>query len=205
MSQNRIYTFEITVVKRMADNKTSFLLKNLSRGFLYLGVIVVLFILAKKYISVDYILWLAPVYEKPSLMFGIFMISEIIIGIIPPEFFMVWALRTEILSDYIWTVFLLTIISYLSGVIGFGIGRYFSTTLFYRFLKRKYIGKYSKYLNEYGGFLIVVAAVTPLPWSGISMLVGSEKYPFKRFFVFSLFRFLRFIVYAAIIWEANIL
>jgi len=186
-------------------NRTSFLLKNLARGFFYLGIIVVLFILAKRYISIDYISWLAPIYEKPSLMFTIFLISEIIIGIIPPEFFMVWALRTEVLSDYISTVILLTVISYIAGMIGFAIGRFFSTTIFYRFLKRKYFGKYSKYLNEFGGFLVVVAALTPLPWSGISMLVGSEAYPFKRYFMFSLFRFLRFAVYAAIIWEANIL
>lgn len=190
----------------MTDNKkTYFLLRNLSRGLLYLAIIVIVFILAKKYISVDYIKWLAPIYEKPNLMFSIFLASEIVIGIIPPEFFMVWALRTGSMPDYITSIILLALISYIAGMIGYGIGRYFNTSRFYRFLKRKYFGKYSKYLHEFGGFLVVVAAVTPLPYSGISMLVGSERYPFKRYFIFSLFRFLRFVVYAAIIWEANIL
>ena len=190
----------------MADRrKTKFLLKNISRGVLYLGIIVVLFVLAKRYISTDYITWLAPIYEKPSLMFTIFLISEIIIGIIPPEFFMVWALRDGILQDYIYYVILLTVISYAAGLIGYGIGRFFNKSVFYRFFKRRYFGKYSGYLHEFGGFLVLVAALTPLPWSGISMLVGAERYPLKKYLYFSLFRFIRFALYAAIIWEANII
>jgi hypothetical protein len=128
----------------MADRrKTQFLLKNISRGMLYLGIIVVLFILAKRYVSADYITWMAPIYEKPSLMYTIFLISEIIIGIIPPEFFMVWALRNELLMEYINAVILLTIISYFAGLIGYGIGRFFNQSAFYRIFKRRYFGKYS--------------------------------------------------------------
>jgi membrane protein YqaA with SNARE-associated domain len=59
-------------------------------------------------------------------------------------------------------------------------------------------------LQKYGVFLILVAAITPLPWSAISMLVGSLHYPSKKYLLWALARFIRFAVYAAIIWEANI-
>jgi membrane protein DedA with SNARE-associated domain len=184
--------------------KTYFLIRNLIRGFLYLALIVTIFIIAKDKISVDYFEWFAPIYENPLIMYMIFLTSEVIIGIIPPEFFMVWALGTENLTDYSWNVALLAIISYAAGLIGYGIGRYFNQSRFYRFFKRKYFGKYSRYLHEFGGFLVVVAATTPVPFSGISMLVGSERFPFKKYLYFSLFRFIRFVAYATIIWEANI-
>ena len=184
--------------------KTSFLLRNLLRGLFYLALIVIAFIIAKQTISIDYIEWFAPIYENPPVVYFIFLVSEIVIGIIPPEFFMVWALRSGDLPEYITIVFFLSVISYVAGLIGYLIGRYFNTSRFYRFFKRKYFGKYSKYLNEFGGFLVIVAAATPLPYSGISMLVGSERYPLQKYIFYALLRFVRFAVYAVIIWEANI-
>jgi membrane protein YqaA with SNARE-associated domain len=95
-------------------------------------------------------------------------------------------------------------ISYLAGIAGYWIGVYLNHTRFYRILKRRVFGKYQVYLNKFGTFLIIVAALTPLPFSGIAMLVGSSRYPFKKYIVYSSFRFLRFVIYSYIIWEASI-
>ncbi|MEM9337381.1 MAG: VTT domain-containing protein [Bacteroidota bacterium] len=148
---------------------------------------------------------LGPVYEKPVIIYSIFLASEIIFGIIPPEFFMIWSLRSEVLLTYIYNVASLSLISYAAGVIGFFIGQYLNNTRFYKEMKKRVFGKFEKHLTDYGGFLVVVASLTPIPFSGIAMLVGSVKYSFKSYLYFSLFRFVRFFAYSAVIWEANIL
>lgn len=189
--------------KELPDRRR-FLLRNLLRGFLWLAVIVVAFIYARKNYDFTLETILGPVYDQPTVVYLIFLASEVIFGIIPPEFFMIWSLRSEILSNYIYNIIALSAISYVAGIIGFGIGAYLKNTRFYRIMKIRVFGKFEKHLNNYGGFLVVVAALTPLPFSGIAMLVGSVHYPFKKYLWFSLFRLLRFLVYGIIIWEANV-
>ena len=150
-----------------------------------------------------------PVVSRRSVLkydiYLIFLASETIFGIIPPEFFMIWSLRSGLLSNHVNNIVALSSISYISGVIGFGIGAYLKNTQFYRQMKKRVFGRFEKHLNNYGGFLVVVATLTPLPFSGIAMLVGSVHYSFKKYLWISLFRFVRFIAYGIIIWEANIL
>lgn len=171
---------------------------------MWLAVIVAAFIYARKNYDFTLETVLGPVYDQPTVVYLIFLASEVIFGIIPPEFFMIWSLRSEILSNYIYNIIALSAISYAAGIIGFGIGAYLKNTRFYRIMKVRVFGKFEKHLNNYGGFLVVVAALTPLPFSGIAMLVGSVHYSFKKYLWFSLFRFLRFLAYGIIIWEANI-
>ena len=186
-------------------DRQRFLVKNLLRGFLWLAVIVIVFVYLRKNYNFTLEMVLGPVYDQPTIVYLIFLASEVIFGIIPPEFFMIWSLRNEILIDYINNVIALSAISFAAGVIGFGVGAYLKNTRFYRAMKRRVFGKFEKHLNNYGGFLVVVAALTPLPFSGIAMLVGSVHYSFKKYLWFSLFRFLRFIAYGIVIWEANII
>ena len=185
-------------------DRRRFLLRNLLRGFLWLAVIVIGFIYLRKNYGFSMETLLGPVYDEPTIVYFIFLASEIIFGIIPPEFFMIWSLRNEVFMAYINNVIALSAISYVAGIIGFGIGAYLKNTRFYRMMKYRVFGKFEKHLNNYGGFLVVVAALTPLPFSGIAMLVGSVHYSFKKYLWFSLFRFLRFIAYGIVIWEANI-
>ncbi len=191
--------------QREAMERTRFFLKNLFRGLIWLAVIVGGYFYLKA--NYDFTLkgLLGSLYDHPEIIFSVFFISETVFGIIPPELFMIWALRNEIVTDYIGNVIILAGVSYLSGVIGYYIGKYFGNTQLYRTLKKNYLGKFEKHLNRFGGFLVIVAALTPLPFSGICMLIGTVKYPVRQFLLISLTRLLRFAVYGAIVWEANIL
>ena len=171
----------------------------------WLAVIVIGFVYLRKNYDFTLESVLGPLYERPTIIYSIFLASETIFGIIPPEFFMIWSLRTGILANYVNNIIALSTISYLAGVIGFGIGAYLKNTQFYRQMKKRVFGKFEKHLNNYGGFLVIVAALTPIPFSGIAMLVGSVHYPFRKYLWISLFRFARFIVYGIVIWEANII
>ena len=190
-------------MKNKKAEETRFLIRNLLRGLLWLSVLVGAYIFVKKYVEFDYISWLQPIWNNPLLVYGIFLLSEVIIGIIPPEIFMIISAERNLLTEYINSVLILSIISYAAGFAGYWIGIYFNNTRYYRFLKRKYFGKYEKYLNKFGIFLVLVASLTPLPFSGIAMLVGSVRFPLRKYLLFSLFRFVRFAVYSYIIWKAH--
>ncbi len=187
----------------ISQERYRFLFRNLLRGLSFLAILIVLFVLAKEFAPENSREMLKPLYDHPLLVFAVFMSSEIVFGIIPPEVFMMWALDFGTNYDYVWIVGLLSVLSYSAGLIGFGIGRWFNHTRLYRLLRRRYLGKYARILKEYGMFLIIVAAVTPLPYSAVSMVIGSVNYRFDRFLYYSTTRFLRFGVYGYIIWEAN--
>lgn len=186
-------------------SKRQFLMRNLLRGFGILALFVAVFILFKKYVNLDFISWLEPVYSRPVLMFLIYTASEILFGIIPPELFFVWGLTEGDGNNYIQIIAALAIISYGAGWFAFYVGRRSHESRWFRFLKRKYFRKYEFYLQEYGSFLIIVASLTPVPYSATCMLVGSAGYKTNKFLLYSLFRIVRYVVYAFIIWEANTL
>jgi membrane protein DedA with SNARE-associated domain len=184
--------------------KTSFFLKYLFRGLAWFGLLILIFIIFKNYVHLNFAEWLEPVFDTTRLIFAIYIVSELVFGIIPPELFMIWALRTGEIWDYVLLVFAFAVLSYLAGFAGFLFGNYLNKTVLFRYVRKRYLGKYHTLLQKFGVFLILVAALTPLPWSAISMLVGSLHYPTKKYLFWALFRFIRFAVYAAIIWEANI-
>ncbi|MBC6400097.1 MAG: hypothetical protein GDA51_07075 [Ekhidna sp.] len=186
-------------------DRNKFLISNLLKGLLWLTVIVVGYLYLRKNYDFTLESVLGPVYNQPVVVYLIFLASEVIFGIIPPEFFMIWSLRSEILSNYTNNILALSVISYVAGIIGFGIGVYLKNTQFYEQMKKRVFGKFEKHLNNYGGFLVIVATLTPLPFSGIAMLVGSVHYSFRKYLWFSLFRFARFIAYGIVIWEVHIL
>jgi membrane protein YqaA with SNARE-associated domain len=103
-----------------------------------------------------------------------------------------------------WTL-LLTVMSYAAGVTAYFFGRYLHNTRLYHFLRDRYLQKAEVLLKEYGLYLIMVAALTPVPFSGVAMLVGSVHFPIDRYFYWSLTRFIKYAVSAWVIWEANMI
>ncbi len=185
------------------QNKHAFLFKNLLRGFIWLLIIIGVFIFFKTSVHIDYDRILAPVYNYPEWVIVVFFLSEIMIGLIPPELFMIWALQNESAREYIIIILILSVLSYSAGIIGFLFGRYLNKTRLYRFLSRKFLHRSEQKLKQYGIYIILVASLTPLPYSGISMLIGAIKYPGRKFMLYSTARFLRFGLYAYLIWQAN--
>jgi len=192
-------------MKLFRQDKTRFLVTNLLRGLVWLGVIVVAFILIKKQVDKHYLAWIDPLAARPALMYLLFYASEQIFGLIPPEIFMIWGLRNGDVREFVLTVFFLTVISYFAGVVAYYIGKYLHGTRLYHFLFHRLWKGLDEKLHRFGPLLIVVAALTPLPYSGTCMLVGSVHFPPGKFFLYTLFRILRFAAYAPVIWQANIL
>jgi membrane protein YqaA with SNARE-associated domain len=178
------------------ETRSRFLVKNLLRGLVGFLIIISLFLLFEDYIVEVFEEHKAVIRANTPLMYSIYTLSEIVFGLLPPELFMlIWVSSKVSLVEYSVNLIYLTIISYAAGVLGYFIGKYFSKTPLYKKLGEKYIKTYENQLKRFGGYLVFVGAVTPVPFSATCMLAGSINYPFKTFLLISIARFFRFAVY----------
>ena len=170
------------------------------RTVLSLAAIVVLFVVIKKFIPASMADLFLPLTNNATLLFSVFFVSESFLGLLFPDLFIIWAVEEATPILY---VFLLGGLSYFGGIISYWIGDLLGK---YRFFERlvKYVrSKYAHRIQKWGVFFVVLAALTPIPFSPVSMLYGSMKLPFKDFAIYSLARIIRFAIYGYIFWHAK--
>jgi len=185
------------------ETKSGFLLKNLIRGLVWFALIMVAFLLLENYLQENFQQTIEAIYDKPVIFYSVFFGSEVMFGLVPPEFFMmVWILHKIDVSDYLIGLVILTILSYLSGVIGYFIGKNFSKTPMFRKFHEKYLSQYDRALKKYGGYLVFVGAVTPVPFSATCMLAGSVHFRLRDFLLISIARIVRFFFYGWMVWSS---
>ncbi len=188
----------------MLQYKFQFLLKNILKGIAWMAVLVVIYLLLKEFVVAEkQDLWLDRFYSKPILIYLIYIGSEVFFGIFPPEIFMIWAYHKGDTLHYIMNVSFFAAVSYGAGYLAFLIGKFLRRVVFFRYLGRKFFTKFWPLFRKYGSFLIIVAALTPLPWATISMLIGSTEYSMGRYVYFALFRLLRFAIYGTLIFQGH--
>jgi membrane protein DedA with SNARE-associated domain len=184
--------------------RARFLLINLGRGLIWFSLIVAAYLLFVKLgFNKNPEVWLERLYSNPIHIYLIYFASEFFFGIIPPEFFMLWALHKAGTAQYFLHVAFFAIVSYASGYAMFLIGKFLNRRLYFRFLQRKFFSNLFPKVRKYGVFLIVVAAATPLPYSAISLIVGSSGYSTRNYLLAALSRLLRFAVYGYIIFQSH--
>lgn len=156
-------------------------------------VIVALFVVNKYVFTIDDGLELLTTSFSRTGVLVTFFISETILGLIPPEIFIGWSKKTD---DPILNLSILATLSYIGGIITFFIGK---TTLKIKSVKNYLEVKMAKHLkntSKWGGFLILIGALLPVPFSITCLTAGMIKYPLKGVVLFGLFRFARFALYA---------
>lgn len=176
--------------------------QNLIKGFVYLLLLIAALVLAKRYFSEQYDLIEHWVSDDYWLMFLIFLISEVFVGILPPELFMAWTKDDPALL-YEWVIIAMSLLSIGAGWINFYFGNKIGEMAYFKRFFGKKLKKYRKRYDEYGAGIIIVAALTPLPFALISLIAGSLSYSSKKYLIFSSFRILRFVVYGLIIWNVS--
>ncbi len=130
-----------------------------------------------------------------------FYLTESIMGLIPPDIFIVWAKARYVDITYLVITGLATI-SYLGGITAYYLG--ILTGKFKRienYIKRRY-GKHFDLITKWGGLVVIMAALFPLPFAMISTIAGMVRYPIKRFLLYGLTRYIRFYLYAIVIFGA---
>ena len=123
----------------------------------------------------------------------VFFISEILLGLIPPEIFIGWSKKT---ATPILNLSILATLSYIGGILSYFIGKTIQKiTTVKNYLEIK-MAKHLKNTGKWGGFLILIGALLPVPFSITCVAAGMIKYPLKGVVLFGLFRFVRFALYA---------
>lgn len=183
--------------------KYRYLLINLGKGIAWLAFILLVFFLFKTYLTETYDDLMSHIANKPLLVISVFIVSEVMFGIIPPELFMIWALHQGSIGNYIIYVFMLALLSYISGILGYYFGYQFSKIELYMKFKEWIGNKFEKNVRRFGGFMVFIAAVTPIPFSAICMIAGAGRFKFMTFILVSVSRFLRFLLYGYVIWYVD--
>lgn len=178
--------------------------QNLIRGFVYLVVLIGLIVLFKSLFKSQYEAIEHAVSDSYYLMFFIFLVSEFLVGIIPPELFMIWS-TDDPWHYYVTAVTTMTMVSLFAGWLNYRLGRALAKREFFlNFFKRRLkLKKYQQRYEQYGSGIIIVSALTPLPFALISLLTGTLAYPQKKYLIFASFRIIRFVVYGMVIWNLH--
>ena len=132
------------------------------------------------------------------VVYLVFYITETLLGLLPPEVFILWAQQFD---NSFWVLAYLAIDSYFAGLSAYGIGLLLRRIPKVKaFLDRKFAIHLAR-IKKWGGIIIIIAALFPLPWGVISLLSGMLKFPFKNFVLFAFARLFRFHLYALAIYN----
>jgi len=131
-------------------------------------------------------------------VFFVFLISETLLGLLPPEIFIAWASKSE--SAW-FSLFVLATISYVGGIVSYLIGLAISRVAVVKNYLENKVKTHITNLRRWGGFFIFIGATLPIPHSVVSMASGLIKFSFGNYLLWALFRYLRFGLYALVIFR----
>lgn len=127
----------------------------------------------------------------------LFLISETVLGWIPPDLFIMWSDKFN--APLLWLTILGTI-SYVGGMNAYFIGKIaLKFPRFRRWLENRNAVFFER-IRKWGGIIIILAALFPLPFATTTLAAGMVKYPLKQTLIFGLSRYLRFYLYGAMIF-----
>jgi len=122
----------------------------------------------------------------------VFLLSESFLGMIPPDFFVIWTAKFQ---TPMLLLTLLGILSYIGGIISYFLGKWISERPKIKPYIEKALEKYIILVRKWGGAFIVIAALFPFsPLSLVVIAVGLLKYPFKLYLLFGISRIIRFLL-----------
>lgn len=128
----------------------------------------------------------------------VFLLSETLLGLVPPEIFIAWSHKMPQPVVYLT---LLATMSYIGGAFSYFIGKWILTIpRVFDYVEEK-MSRHLRQIRRWGGFLIVVGALLPIPYSMTCMAAGIINYRFVNLLLFGLLRFVRFYLYAIAIFS----
>ncbi len=135
---------------------------------------------------------------SPVQIFAVFFTSESLLGLVPPEIFIAWAGKSALPILYL---SILALLSYSGGIISFFIGKSISKIPSVNNYLEVKMQRHLKNIRKWGGFLIVVGALLPIPFAMTSIAAGTINYKFKYYLLFGSLRFVRFFIFAIAIFH----
>ena len=135
-------------------------------------------------------------HDTPGVL-TLFLISESFLGWIPPDLFIMWSDKFG--QPVLWLTILGTI-SYVGGMIAYWIGKLaLKFPRFRRWLESRNAEFFVR-IRKWGGIIIILAALFPLPFATTTLAAGMVRYPFKQTLLYGLTRYVRFYLYGVLIF-----
>lgn len=176
-----------------------FLIKHTIRVLIGIGLLVIGLLALNKYvINVDDAMQAFFSNFSDAAILSFFTLSEIVLGLVPPDLFIVWAGGKE--NPYSFLL-LLAFLSYGAGMFAYLIGKYIGKIhRIQKYIQHKFLAHFDM-IRKWGGFVVIFAALFPLPFSPVCMTAGMVRYPFPLLALFGLTRFARYYIYAAALFN----
>ncbi|MGB1269662.1 MAG: YqaA family protein [Flavobacteriaceae bacterium] len=177
----------------------TFIGNSLKKAIIPVLILVTALILFNKYVyNINDALQSITETFSPTGVLVTFFASESLLGLIPPEIFIAWSKKT---SEPIFNLALLATLSYLGGIVSFFLGKAaLKVDSVKNYLEVK-MAKNLKNTSKWGGFLIIVGALLPIPFSITCMAAGMIKFPLKGVLLYGSLRFIRFAIYGVAIFK----
>lgn len=158
-----------------------------------------LFAINEYVVNINSILVTVTETYSPLGILAVFLASEsIFLGLVPPELFIAWSGKSAMPIFYL---SLLATASYLGGIISYWMGKAITKIPAVHEAMETKMAKHIKNTEKWGGFLIVVGALLPIPFAITSVAAGIINYKFRYYLLFGLLRFIRFYGYALVIFK----
>lgn len=177
----------------------SFVGQSLKKAILPIILVIAALIVVDLYVFdfSNFFTYITETYAPINILL-VFLASESLLGLVPPEIFIAWS---DKMPQPILYLSLLAAMSYIGGIISYFIGKWiFNIPSVFAYMEVK-MKKHLKHIRKWGGFLIVVGALLPIPYSMTSMAAGTINYSFRKYLLFGLLRFVRFYLYAIAIFS----
>lgn len=176
-----------------------FVWKSVKKALPAIIILVVLVFVINKFFNINEFLQnlteTLPVYGVLTFFF----VSETLLGIVPPEMFIAWSSKMN--SPWFYLT-ILAFLSYFGGLISYWIGHVITKIPRVHTYLEKKMATQLKNSKKWGGFLIIVGALLPLPFSMACLAAGIIKFSFKNVVIYGTLRFIRFAIYGIIIFKA---
>ena len=131
--------------------------------------------------------------------------SDLFISPIPPDAALFFVGKSDLHQSWFLYVPLLGLVSTLAGVCGWLIGQRLKHLKIVNKFLASLGDEYHDAIKRFGFWMVVLGALTPLPFSLTCWLAGIFKLPLQSFVVAALFRVPRFVIYYwAIFYSAEI-
>ncbi|HBC77238.1 MAG TPA: short-chain dehydrogenase [Bacteroidales bacterium] len=129
---------------------------------------------------------------KDWVVLTVFFISEVFLGMIPPDFFVIWS--TKFNSPLLF-LSILGVLSYAGGAISYYLGVLLLKGKRIKAWSERVLSKYIGMVRKWGGAFIVISALFPFsPFSIVVIAVSLFKYPFKLYLLYGVARIARFLI-----------
>jgi len=165
-------------------------------GFFLLAFALTIFLLALAFETQinTFATWLTETFGVFGLMAMVFF-TDTFISPIPPDATLFLVGRGPLHDDWWFLVPLLGFSSMLAGLAGWWIGRRLKNIKYFRRMVNYFGSEHQQSAKKFGFWVVVIGALTPVPFSLTCWFAGIFKMPFKSIVIAASFRIPRFVLY----------